>query len=143
MVIQNYGDAFALSSVSMLAAFYLGACNAESLPDCPQTLVVAQTAKAIPEGWEGVPYAGTQRLARITFKLRSDPGELRPDEDSVGGGKRILIRAVDGMKDIEQICVYTGTLARLSRPVPSAVTRCEVHEEKVSGGPPRLTANCH
>jgi hypothetical protein len=125
------------------AIVVFGTCNAAPLPECPQTISVAQVAQAAPKGWEEVPYSGVQRLARITFKLRSDSGELRPDEERGKTGQQTLIWNVDGMKDLEQICVYSGTLARLSRLVADAVSRCEVREAKLPGGAFHITSECH
>jgi hypothetical protein len=122
--------------------FVFGVCNAKSLPECPQTISVLQATQAAPDGWEQVPYSGSQRLARITFRLRSDTGELRPDEEKVIAGKQTLIWNVDGMTELEQICVYAGTLARLSRSVSGVVHRCEVREAKTPAGSLRITSEC-
>ena len=100
-------------------------------------------AQGAPDGWAQVPYSGAQRLAHITFKLRSDPGELRPDEEIGKAGKQTLIWNVEGMKDLEQICVYSGTLVRLSRPVAGVVDRCEVRETKLLGGGFQIMSECH
>jgi hypothetical protein len=123
--------------------FVFGICNAAPLPECPPTILVAQLAQAAPDGWALVPYSGEQRLARITFKLRSDSGELRPDEEMGKAGKQMLTWNVEGLKELEQICVYSGTLARLSRPIADAVSRCEVRESKLPSGAVQITSKCH
>lgn len=117
-------------------------CHAAPLPECPPTLAISQAAQAAPDGWESVPYSGAQRLARITFKLSADPGELRHDEERTKSGKKVLTWHVEGLTGLEQICVYSGTLARLSRPVAGTVSRCEVHEEKLASGGVKMTGEC-
>ena len=81
---------------------------------------MSQVPDAVIDGWKPVPYSGRQRLSRITFKLHSDPGELRPDEETGKAGEQILIWNVEGMNEPEQICEYSGTLARLSHPIAEA-----------------------
>lgn len=130
------------ASVAALAMGVVGICNAATLAECPQTVPVTQAAQSAPEGWVPMPYSGPQRLVRVGFKLRSDPGELRADEERGKPGKRMLAWNVDGMKGLEQVCVYAGTLARLSRPVEGVVTRCEVRESRLPGGALQVTAQC-
>lgn len=131
------------SAAALLWIGALSACHATPLPECPPSLVVAQSVQSAPEGWEQTPYSGRQRLARITFKLRADAGELRPDEEAHKGGKRTLVWQVQGLKELVQICAYTGTLAVVSRPVTGVVTRCAVTEAKLPSGGLRLSAECH
>lgn len=126
-----------------VAMSVFGICNAAPLPECPQTIAVSQVVETAPNGWEHVPYSGAQGLARVTFKLRADPGELRPDEERGRAGKQTLIWNVEGMKDLEQICVYSGTLVHLSRPVAGSVSRCEVREARLPGGALQITSECH
>ena len=128
---------------STIAAFAPAICNAATLPECPQTIVASQTVQITPEGWNALPYSGPQRLMRITFKLRPDSGELPPDEEKEKGGKQILVWDVKGLKELEQICEYSGTLARLTRPVTGIVTRCEVQEIRSAGSPVRFSGGCH
>ena len=127
----------------VVAMGVLGIGNASPLPPCPSTLSVSQLAEAAPKGWEPLPYSGTQGLMHITFKLRTDPGELRPDEEKGRAGNRVLIWNVEGLKDIEQICVYSGTLVRLSRPVAGTVSHCEVREKRLPNGALQITSDCH
>lgn len=122
--------------------FFLGSCEAAPLPDCPPTILVSETILSNPNGWDKAPYTGNQRLVRITFKLHSDPGELRPDEEYNQNGNQILIWNVEGMKELEQICTYTGTLVRLSRPVKGTVSHCKVQVTKSSGASPGISAEC-
>src|SRR5436309_3299050 len=86
--------------------------EAAPLPICPPLLKVSQTGQSVPEDWNQVPFAGTQRLARITFRLSTDTGELRPDDERDVHGQRVLVWNVEGMKGLEQVCEYTGTLVR-------------------------------
>jgi len=124
------------------SAFSAGICNAAPLLECPQTLLVSQTVQTTPDGWSAMPYSGPLLLRRITFNMGSDYGELRPDDEKEKGEKRMLIWDVKGIKDLEQVCEYSGTLARLTRPVTGIVTRCEVQEIRAAGSPVRFSGGC-
>jgi hypothetical protein len=116
--------------------------TAADLPVCPLTIESAQDAKNIPQGWTGQSYSGRQRFQRLTFKLATDPGELRPDDEKTVSGKRMLAWEVSGMEKLLQVCEYSGTLATLSRPVPGKVSRCEVTLADGKPGAPVLSAKC-
>jgi hypothetical protein len=132
-----------LSAVCIFAMLAPSYFKAAALPECPQLLKVSQTAQSVPEDWTQVPFVGTQRLVRITFRLSVDPGELRPDDERDVQGERVFIWNVEGMNHLEQVCEYSGTLARLVRPVPGDVRRCEVKVNNATPGALRVSARCY
>ena len=42
---------------------------------------------------------------------------MRPDEEQESEGKRTMIWDVSGLKNLQQVCEYGGTLATLTRTV--------------------------
>jgi len=122
-----------LGAVAALVALVpRNSSTAGPLPACPSTLSVTQSPTVPVNDWTPVPYAGSQRLFRITFRLAADSGELRPDDERNAAGRQTSIWNVEGMKGLQQVCEYSGTLVRLVRPVPGVVKRCEVEAPSAS-----------
>jgi hypothetical protein len=67
-------------------------------------------------------HAADAATLRLTFELASDPEELRPEEEKTVGGDAHT--GMESSRDgaLRQVCVYSGMLATLSRPV-SAVEK--------------------
>jgi hypothetical protein len=124
MVTRNF--ALAASLVLPLASGVSARVAADPLPECPPLIEVMQEVRNPPEGWSSVSPSGRQRLARVTFKLAADSGELHPDVERDAGGHHTMTWTVAGMNGLLLVCEYGGTLARLTRPVNGAVKQCEV-----------------
>jgi hypothetical protein len=133
-----------VSLSAMLGLFGLSPSRAMAgpLPSCPPLLTVSQSAQSPSKDFTQVPYSGSQRLSRITFRLSTDPGELRPDDEHNTAGRRTFIWNVEGLKGLEQVCEYTGTLVRLVRPVRGSVKRCEVEINSPSKGVAAMSSRC-
>ena len=142
MVSRTFNLFVSLSAMLVLFVLTPGSSVAGPLPSCPSLLAVSQSAQAPPKDWTHVPYSGSQRLSRITFRLSTDPGELRPDDERNTAGRRTFVWNVEALKGLEQVCEYTGTLARLVRPVPGSVKRCEVEINSVAKGSATMSSRC-
>jgi hypothetical protein len=142
MVSRTLKVIMSLTSVLALTVLPPSGLEAAPLPNCPPLLKVSQTGQSVPEHWNQVPFAGTQRLARITFRVSTDPGELRPDDERNIDGQRVLVWNVEGMKGLEQVCEYTGTLVRLVRPVSGVVKRCQVGIDTATPGSLSVSSRC-
>ena len=108
--------------------FAVAQAVADPLPSCPPMLEVSQSALHPPAPWNPLDYQGRHRFIHLTFKLAGDAGAMRPDEEQESEGKRTMIWDVSGLKNLQQVCEYGGTLATLTRTVQGRRTRCEVVE---------------
>lgn len=117
-------------------------CYAEPLPECPKLLDVSQTVLVAPDMWAQVPYTGPQRLERVTVNNSAERSELRPDSVRETSGEAVFIWDVSDVESLWQQCVYSGTSARLVRPITGSRERCEVVLKSPHAGDVQIAARC-
>lgn len=131
------------SLASVLVGISCSFAISAPLPDCPKILSVSEVAQSSPTGWDQSSYSVARIFNRVSFKAHSDAGELRPDDEKGKPGNRLLMWDVDGIKGLEQVCAYAGTVARLTRSVSGYFKVCSAREERLSDGGSNFKIECH